>query len=308
MLKAIMEDATAGDPMSSLKWTHKSLRKLKEALAGQGFVISSPTISRLLQAEDYSLKVNRKRLGGKQNPSRDRQFAYIIRWRKAYLLRGWPVISVDAKKTEKIGNFKNNGQTWRQKPVEVNVYDFPTLARGKAIPYGIYDIGRNCGFVSIGTSHHTAEFAVAAIRFWWRSVSSTIYPHHRHLLIEADAGPPNGRRQRLWKLCLQRFANEFNLTITVTHFPTGASKWNPIEHRMFSLISANWAGEPLMDHRLMLNFIRNTTSTTGFSCAAHLDQIDYKTAIKSSDKQMKNLSYRYHKRLPLWNYTIFPQP
>jgi len=302
-----MEDETAGDPMSNLKWTHKSLRKIKAALSQQGIEISSPTISRLLRKENYSLQANRKRLGGKQNPSRDQQFAYIIRWRKAYLLRGWPVISVDAKKTEKIGNFKNNGRAWRQKPVDVNVYDFPNLALGKAIPYGIYDIGRNCGFVSIGTSRNTSEFAVAAIRIWWLSVCSTTYPNQQHLLIEADSGTPNGRRQRLWKFCLQQFANEFNLTITVTHFPTGASKWNPIEHRMFSLISGNWASEPLVDYDLMLNFIRNTSSTTGFSCQAQLDRTKYKTGIKISDKQMRLLSYRYHKRLSLWNYTVFPQ-
>ena len=168
--------------------------------------------------------------------------------------------------------------------------------------------GRNCGFVSVGTSHNTSEFAVAAIRTWWLSVCSTTYAHHQHLLIEADSGTPNGRRQHLWKFCLQQFANEFDLTITVTHFPTAASKWNPIEHRMFSLISANGAGQPLLDYDLMLNFVHNTTSTTGFSCNAHLDQTDYKSGIKISNKQMKQLSFRYHKRLPLWNYTVFPQP
>lgn len=301
-----MADETAGDPMSSLKWTHKSLRKLKAVLSASGIAISPPTLSRLLQAEHYSLKANRKRLSGKQNPKRDQQFTYIIRWRKAYLLRGWPVISVDAKKTEKIGNFKNNGRAWRQQPIDVNLYDFPNLAQGKAIPYGIYDIGRNCGFVFVGISHNTAEFAVAAIRAWWLSVCSTTYAQHQHLLIEADSGTPNGRRQRLWKLCLQRFANEFDLTVTVTHYPTGASKWNPIEHRMFSLISANWAGEPLTDYATLLNFIRRTTSSTGFSCEAQLDQFAYQTGIKVSDQQMAQLAYRHHKRLALWNYTFFP--
>jgi len=293
--------------MSSLKWTHKSLRKIQHALAAQGLSLSPPTISRLLEQADYSLQANRKRLSGKQYPERDQQFAYIVRWRKAYLQRGWPVISVDAKKTELIGNFKNRGRVWCQEPRDVNIYDFLNLALGKAIPYGIYDIGRNCGFVSVGTSHDTSEFAVVALRAWWRSVSTTIYAQYRHLLIEADSGGSNGRRQRHWKVCLQQFANEFGLTITVTHFPTGASKWNPIEHRMFSLISANWAGEPLVDYDTLLNFIRSTTSTTGFRCDAQLDQRTYLTRIKVSDQQMTQLSFRYHKRLALWNYTIFPQ-
>jgi Rhodopirellula transposase DDE domain len=302
-----MADETAGDPMSCLKWTHKSLRKLQSTLASSGFTVSPPTISRLLQAQDYSLQANRKRLAGRQVIERDQQFAYLIRWRKAYLQRGWPVISIDAKKTEHIGNFKNPGRTWRQEYRDVNAYDFPSLSAGKAIPYGIYDIGRNCGFVSVGTSHDTAAFAVATIRTWWRTVCHTIYSQHKHLLIQADSGGSNGRRRRHWKVALQEFATEFGLIITVTHFPTGASKWNPIEHRMFSLISANWAGEPLVDYHTLLNFVRDTTSATGFICQAQLDETNYPTQIQVSDQQMAQLSLRYHKRLSLWNYTIFPQ-
>ena len=302
-----MHDETAGDPMSSLKWTHKSLRQLQAALATQGVTISRPTISRLLGEQDYSLQANRKRLSGKQYPERDQQFAYLVRWRKAYLQRGWPVISIDAKKTELIGNFKNAGRAWRQERCDVNTYDFLSLALGKAIPYGIYDIGRNCGFVSVGIAHDTSEFAVAALRAWWLSVSTTVYAQQRHLLIEADSGGSNGRCPRLWKVGLQAFANEFNLTITVTHFPTGASKWNPIEHRMFSLISANWAGAPLVDYDTLLNFITKTTSSTGFVCQAQLDKTQYKTRIQISDQQMAQLSCRYHKRLSFWNYTVFPQ-
>ena len=304
----MMQDETAGDPMSKLKWTPKSRRKIGQALAAHGFAISPPTISRLLGQADYSLQANRKRLSGQQYPARDQQFAYIVRWRKAYRQRGWPVIRIDAKKTELIGNFKNRGQVWRRTHRDVNTYDFLSLALGKAIPYGIYDIRRNCGFISVGTSHDTAEFALAAIRAWWLSVSATIYPQPRHRLIEADSGGSNGRRRRLWKVCLQEFATAFGLTITVTHFPTGASKWNPIEHRMFSLIRANWAGEPLVDYDTLLNFIRNTTSTTHFFCHAQLDKTSYPTRIKVSDQQMAQLSCRYHKRLALWNYTIFPQP
>ena len=302
-----MHDETAGDPMSSLKWTHKSLRQLQAALATQGVTISRPTISRLLGEQDYSLQANRKRLSGKQYPERDQQFAYLVRWRKAYLQRGWPVISIDAKKTELIGNFKNAGRAWRQERCDVNTYDFLSLALGKAIPYGIYDIGRNCGFVSVGIAHDTSEFAVAALRAWWLSVSTTVYAQQRHLLIEADSGGSNGRCRRLWKVGLQAFANEFNLTITVTHFPTGASKWNPIEHRMFSLIRANWAGAPLVDYDTLLNFITKTTSSTGFVCQAQLDKTQYKTRIQISDQQMAQLSFRYHKRLSFWNYTVFPQ-
>ena len=230
-----------------------------------------------------------------------------MRWRKAYLQRGWPVISIDAKKTELIGNFKNAGRAWRQERCDVNTYDFLSLALGKAIPYGIYDIGRNCGFVSVGIAHDTSEFAVAALRACWLSVSTTVYAQQRHLLIEADSAGSNGRCRRLWKVGLQAFANEFNLTITVTHFPTGASKWNPIEHRMFSLISANWAGAPLVDYDTLLNFITKTTSSTGFVCQAQLDKTQYKTRIQISDQQMAQLSFRYHKRLSFWNYTVFPQ-
>lgn len=302
-----MQDETAGDPMSSLKWTHKSLRQLQKALAAQGITISLPTISRLLSEQDYSLQANRKRLSGKQYPERDQQFAYLVRWRKAYLQRGWPVISIDAKKTELIGNFKNAGRAWRQVPCDVNTYDFLNLALGKAIPYGIYDIGRNCGFVSVGISHDTSEFAVAALRTWWLSVYTTVYAQQRHLLIQADSGGSNGRRRRLWKVSLQKFANEFNLTITVTHFPTGASKWNPIEHRMFSLISANWAGEPLVDYDTLLKFITQTTSSTGFFCQAQLDKTMYETRIQISEQQIAQLACRYHKRLSFWNYTVFPQ-
>jgi len=302
-----MVEDTAGDPISGLKWTHKSLRKIQGSLAKEGYPISPPTVSRLLQGRDYSLQVNHKRIAGKQQPGRDEQFGYIVRWRQAYLRRGWPVISVDAKKRELIGNFKNPGRAWRQERREVNMYDFPSLAQGKAIPYGIYDIGQNQGFVSVGNSHNTPEFAGAAIRTWWLTMGQLIYPGQKLLLIEADSGGSNSSRSRVWKVGLQQLADEFGLIITVTHYPTGASKWNPIEHRMFNLISANWAGEPLESYETILNHIRTTTSTTGFCCQAQLDTTEYELKKKVSNKDFDGLCLRSHERFPQWNYTIYPR-
>lgn len=302
-----MVEDTAGDPISGLKWTHKSLRKIQTALGKESSPLSPPTISRLLQGRDYSLQVNHKRVAGKQSLGRDEQFRYIVRWRQAYVRRGWPVISVDAKKKELMGNFKNPGQAWRQERREVNMYDFPNLAQGIAIPYGIYDIGQNQGFVSVGISHNTPEFAVAAMRIWWLMLGQLIYPDQKHLLIEADSGGSNGNRSRVWKMGLQQLADEFGLIITVTHYPTGASKWNPIEHRMFNLISANWAGEPLDSYETILKHIRTTTSTTGFCSQAHLDTTEYELKQKVSDQDFADLCVRPHKRFPQWNYTIYPR-
>lgn len=300
-----MLEETAGDPISGLKWTHKSLRKIQKALATE-YQISLPTISRLLQAQDYSLRVNHKRIGGKQSPHRDEQFRYLVRWRQAYLRRRWPVISIDTKKSELIGNFKQAGMEWRQQQREVNLYDFLNSAAGKAIPYGIYDIGHNQGYVVVGTLHDTAEFAVAAIRAWWLKLGRLLYPGETHLLIQADGGGSNGSRRRLWKVGLQHLADEFGLIITVTHYPTGASKWNLIEHRMFNLISANWAGHPLDSYETILNFIRTTSSTTGFSCQADLDTTIYETGLTISDELFAQVRLRPHRRFPNWNYTIYP--
>jgi Rhodopirellula transposase DDE domain len=304
-LEALMVEETAGDPISGLKWTHKSLRKIQKVLAGE-YCISLPTISRLLQRQDYSLRVNHKRLAGKQSPYRDQQFRYIGRWRQAYLRRQWPIISIDTKKSELIGNFKQAGVEWRQQRRDVNMYDFLNSAEGKAIPYGIYDVGHHQGYVLVGTSHDTAEFAVAAIRAWWLKLGRRLYPGETHLLIQADGGGSNGNRRRLWKVGLQRLADEFGLIITVTHYPTGASKWNLIEHRMFNLISANWAGRPLDSYETVLNFIRTTTSTTGFSCQADLDTTIYETGITVSAEELAQVRLRPHQRFPNWNYTIYP--
>jgi hypothetical protein len=304
-LDTLMVEETAGDPISGLKWTHKSLGKIQTALK-PAYSVSLPTISRLLQERDYSLRVNHKRVAGKQSPHRDEQFRYIVRWRQAYLRRRWPAISVDTKKSELIGNFKQAGKEWRQQRREVNMYDFLNLAQGKAIPYGVYDIGHNQGYILVGTSHDTAEFAVTAIRAWWLKLGRLLYPGERHLLIQADGGGANGSRRRLWKVSLQRLADEFGLIITVTHYPTGASKWNLIEHRMFNLISANWAGHPLDSYDTILNFIRTTTSTTGFCCQADLDTTIYETGITVSEEDLAQVRIRSHRRFPNWNYTIYP--
>ncbi len=274
------------------------MRKIQTTLAKEGYPLSPPTISRLLQAQDYSLQVNHKRVAGKQSPGRDEQFRYIVRWSQAYLRHSWPVISVDAKKRELIGHFKNPGRAWRQAPRAVHMYDFPTLAQGKALPYGIYDIGQNQGFVSVGTSHNTPEFAVTAIRRWWLVMGQPVYPDQGNLLIEADSGSPNGNRSRMWKMGLQHVADEFGLIITVTHYPAGASKWHPIEHRMFNLISANWAAKPLDSYETMLNHIRTTTSTTGFWCQAQLDTTAYELRKKVSDRDFDALRVRACRRFP----------
>jgi hypothetical protein len=302
-LDELMAEETAGDPISGLKWTHKSLRKIQTALK-PAYSVSLPTISRLLQGRDYSLRVNHKRVAGKQSPHRDEQFRYIVRWRRAYLRRRWPVISVDTKKSELIGNFKQPGQEWRQQRREVNMYDFLNSAQGKAIPMASMTslITRVCP----GNLADTAEFAVAAIRAWWLKLGRRLYPGEKHLLIQADGGGSNGSRRKLWKVSLQRLADEFGLIITVTHYPTGASKWNLIEHRMFNLISANWAGHPLDSYETILNFIRTTTSTTGFCCQADLDTTIYQTGIAVSEEELAQVRVRSHRRFPNWNYTIYP--
>jgi len=307
VLDEMMAEASAGDPITGLKWTHKSLAKLQATLAAQGYRLSQPTLSRLLYERDYSLRVNHKRVAGKQAPGRDQQFTYIVRWRRVYLRRHWPVISVDTKKSELIGNFKNAGQEWRQHRREVSMYDFRNSATGKAIPYGIYDVGHNQGYVSVGTSHDTPAFAVASIRAWWLAVGQMVYPGQTHFLIQADGGGSNGHRRRLWKVHLQALADEFALIITVTHYPTGASKWNLIEHRMFNLLSANWAGKPLDSYETVLNYIRTTTSTTGFRCQARLDTTLYPTGVTVTDEEFACLSLRPHRRFPHWNYTIYPR-
>ena len=305
VLERLLEDETAGDPCSLIKWKHKSLRRLSAALAPD-HAASPPTVGRLLSKQDYSRKVNRKQLAI-SSPYRDEQFGYMHAQKRAFLEHGWPIIHVDTKKRELIGLFKNPGTTWRRDPHRVNVYDFRSLAEGIAIPYGIYDPVRNAGYVFVGTSSDTAEFAVDAIAWWWRADGQADYPGAPELLILADGGGSNGYRPRLWKYTLQhRLVDTLGLNVTVCHYPTGASKWNWVEHRLFSAISANWAGEPLTSYPKMLNILNATTTQKGLVVKAALCETQYSTGIKVSDEQMASLNLLKHDTLSQWNYTITP--
>lgn len=306
-LQELLQDATAGDPISGLRWTHKTAQKLADELRHLGFRVGRMTVARLMRQRRYSLRTNRKRLAGTHEPDRDRQFRLLARRRRRFHQQGWPLISVDTKKKEWVGNFKNPGHCWRQEALAVWDHDFPSLSVGRGIPYGIYNEACNAGYVVIGMSHETAAFAVAAIRSWWLETGRWCYPRARRLGIEADGGGANGHRSWAWKVSLQALADEFGLTITVGHYPPGASKWNRIEHRMFNLISANWAGQPLTSHEVMLNFIRTTTSATGFRCRACLDETTYATKVKVTPEQKGSVRLRRHKILPQWNYTIRPR-
>jgi len=305
-LEKLLEDATAGDPITGLKWTHRSLRTLSKALRRQGIRLAENTIARLLRQRDFALRTNRKRLAGTQDPERDRQFRYLTRLRRLYLTQGLPVVSVDTKKKEWVGKFKNRGLCWRRQPRDVLDHDFPSWGIGRAIGYGIFDFAFNDGYVVVGTSHETPAFAVAAIRRWWVVVGRRRYPKARRLLIQADSGGGNGCRAWAWKVALQRLADEFGLILTVTHYPPGASKWNPIDHRMFSLISGNWAGEPLVSYETVLKYIRTTRSKKGFRCRACLDAKAYPTGRKAKPEEKANVRLRPRNVLPRWNYTVWP--
>ena len=271
------------------------------------FRVGRTTVARLLRLKRYALRVNRKRLSRQHDAQRDQQFRYIMRQRRKFKKAGFPMISVDTKKKELIGAFKNPGRTWRHQPVEVMATDFPSDALGKAIPYGIYDLVRNEGYIVVGTSHETSAFAIAAIRAWWLDVGRRAYPGADRLLIEADSGGANGNRAWLWKAGLQQLANEFGLTITVAHYPTGASKWNPVEHRLFSPLSGNWAGQPLLSYETMLKFIRTTQTETGLRCRARLDTTEYDTGVKVTAEQQAQINLQRHRTLPKYNYTIRPR-
>jgi hypothetical protein len=306
-LDELLRDATAGDPIDGLRWTHKSAQKLADELTRRGFPTGRTTVGRLLRQQGYSLRTNRKRLAGTQDPDRDRQFRVLVRRRRYFLRRGWPVLSVDAKKKELVGNFKNAGRCWRQEPLDVLDHDFPSRAVGRAIPYGIYDIGRNAGHVVVGTSRETAQFVTAAIRGWLLCEGLWRYQGAGRLALEADCGGGNGNRNWGWRAGLQRLADEFGLVITVGHFPPSASKWNLIEHRLFSQISRNWAGQPLVSYGTVLKFIRATTSETGLHCRAWLDERDYPAQVKVSKEEQQTIRLQRHKVLPQWNYTIRPR-
>ena len=302
----MLQDATAGDPIDGLRWTHKATRTLADELRRRGFHVGRTTVARLLRQQNYSLRTNRKRLAGTGDPDRDRQFRVLARRRRYFLRHGWPVISVDTKKKELVGNFKNAGRCWRRQPLDVRDHDFPSQAIGRAIPFGIYDIGRNAGYVVVGTSRETPQFVTAALRHWLLDEGLRRCQRGRRLAIEADCGGGNGNRCWGWKAGLQELADEFDLTITVGHFPAAASKWNWIEHRLFSAISKNWAGQPLVSYEMVLKFIRTTTSAAGLRCWALLDQRDYPAKVKVSKAERQNIRWKPHKVLPQWNYTIRP--
>jgi hypothetical protein len=302
----LLRDVTAGDPIRGTKWTRKTLRKLVKELQRKQFKVGRETVRRLLKQLDYSLRYNRKQRSKRQDADRDRQMRYLARTRRAFLKAKKPVISVDCKKKELIGNFKNAGRTWRREARSVLATDFPSDADGRAIPYGLYDVARNRGFVGVGVSHETAAFAVNVIRRWWHTEGRAAYPAQTELLIQADGGGANGYRSWLWKWELQGLADETGLTIMVTHYPTSASKWNWIEHRLFCHISANWAGEPLISFETVLKFIRTTTTETGLCCMAYLDRKHYLTKVVVTPEQKRAIRLLKHHVLRKWNYTIRP--
>jgi hypothetical protein len=309
-LDALLDPVTRGDPESALRWTCKSLRKLAAELMLRGHAVSHQVVGKLLHEMGYSLQSNRKTSEGKQNPDRNGQFEFINLLVEENLERGNPVISVDAKKKELVGKFKNAGREWRPKgkPEEVNVYDFPSIAEGRATPYGIYDIGKNDGWVNVGIDRDTAEFAVESIRRWWNDTGKSSYPGAGQLVITADGGGSNGSRVRLWKTQLQRFCNEIGIPIVVSHFPPGTSKWNKIEHRLFSFISMNWRGRPLTSFQMVLNLISSTTTSKGLTVKAELDSNKYTKGIKITDSLMRMLDISRDEFHGEWNYTIRPQP
>ena len=302
-----MEPHTAGDPISGLKWTHKTTQKISDELRKVDIRVCPKTVGRLLRGLKFSLRVNHKKVAGQSNPYRNQQFEYINRTRARFERQGWPAISIDTKKRELVGLFKNPGATWQRTPVLVNDHDFRTDAKGIAIPWGLYDTQANRGQVFVGTSHDTPTFSVTAMAQWWSRTGRKRYANSDRLLILADSGGSNGARTRAWKYELQtRFCDRFGLTVTVCHYPPGASKWNPIEHRLFSEISKNWAGQPLESYETMINYLRTTKTQAGLVVNATLLTGEYPTGIKISKQQMDCVNLRQHKVLPMWNYTLVP--
>jgi transposase len=308
-LEKLLEPVTRGDPGSELLWTSKSTAKLTTELQHRGHQVSQMTVYRLLQDLGYSLQANRKTKEGTSHPDRDAQFQHINRKIRAFRGRGQPVISVDTKKRELVGDFKNGGREWRPqgKPQQVRMHDFRDKDLGVAIPYGVYDLGRNDGWVSVGIDHDTAEFAVATIRRWWQRMGRRVYPRAKELLITADAGGSNGSRSRLWKLCLQELADETGLKVSVCHLPPGTSKWNKIEHRMFCHITENWRGQPLVSHGVIVNLIGHTTTTKGLRIKTALDRGSYDQGVKVSKEQFAGIELRPDQFHGDWNYAISPR-
>jgi len=308
VLDCLVDPLTRGDPMSRLRWTCKSTARLAEELTRQGHAISARAVAQLLKAADYSLQSNRKTKEGGSHPDRNAQFEYINATVKRFQRRAQPVISVDAKKKEVVGRFKNGGREWQPKgaPEEVLVHDFVDKELGKVLPYGVFDLTQNEGWVSVGIDHDTAQFAVQAIARWWRKMGAGRYPQAQELLITADGGGSNGSRCRLWKVALQELAVRLEMPIHVRHFPPGTSKWNKIEHRMFCHITQNWRGRPLVSHEVIINLIANTTTQAGLKIRAELDRGHYPTGIKISDAEMNALNLKLATFHGDWNYAILP--
>jgi transposase len=307
-LKGLLEPTTRGDPQSPLLWTCKSTRNLADELVARGHTISHDTVGRLLEEMDYSLQANRKTREGKDHPDRDAQFNYINGKVQQLQRRGQPVVSVDTKKKELLGDFKQSGQEWRPQgcPEEVRMHDFRDKQLGIGIPYGVYDLTSNNGWVSVGIDHDTAQFATETLRRWWTKMGSLAYPQAEELLITADGGGSNSSRARLWKVCLQELADALAVRISVCHFPPGTSKWNKIEHRMFCHITENWRGRPLLSRAVIVNLIGNTKTRTGLHINAELDTASYPTKIKVTDEELASVRIKRAKFHGNWNYTILP--
>jgi transposase len=307
-LDSLIDPVTRGDPETPLRWTAKSVRNLADELQAMGHEVSYRTVARVLTEAGFSLQANRKTREGEQHVDRDEQFRYIGRLVRAQLRRGAPAVSVDTKKKELVGDFKNPGREWRPKgePEQVRVHDFIIPDQGKAIPYGVYDLSRDEGWVSVGIDHDTASFAVNAVRQWWKVMGRTAYPSADSLLITADAGGSNGSRVRLWKWELHKFASRTGLSITVCHFPPGTSKWNKIEHRLFSYIALNWRGKPLVSLAAIVNLIGSTTTTSGLRIRSDIDHGSYPLGVKITDQQLARIKLERHTFHGDWNYTIRP--
>jgi Rhodopirellula transposase DDE domain len=308
-LEELVDPATRGHPQSPLRWTCKSTRHLAAALGDKGHQVSHQTVARLLQELDYSLQVNRKTKEGTAHPDRNAQFEYIAKQVRLFQRRGQPVVSVDTKKKELIGNFKNGGQEWQPQgsPEEVRCKDFKDKQLGKVAPYGIYDLTANAGWVSVGIDHDTAQFATETLRRWWQNMGQRVYAEATELLVTADGGGSNGSRTRLWKVALQALADAIGLRISVCHFPPGTSKWNKIEHRMFCHITENWRGRPLRSRATVVKLIGNTTTTTGLHIEADLDSNSYPIGIEVSDEELAAVQIRRDSFHGEWNYTISPK-
>ena len=305
-LEKLVEPVTRGDPESPLRWTCKSLRRLAAELRQRGHPVSHMLVGELLHEQKYSLQANRKTTEGSSHPDRNAQFAHINAKAEEFLKLGQPAISVDTKKKEQVGDYKNGGREWRPKgqPELVRVHDF---AKQKDVPYGVYDLGQDAGWVSVGTDHDTAAFAVETIRRWWNTMGRASYPKARRLLITADSGGSNGSRVRLWKLELQKFADQTGLEITVCHFPPGTSKWNKVEHRLFSFITQNWRGKPLVSHEVIVNLIAATTTRTGLHVRSQLDTSTYPKGVKVSKAEFATISLRPDTFHGDWNYSVIPR-